>query len=205
MDDPNKLVRRAAGSYRTADDRFEVRGEPNRWFLVDTEQADELGQELIRGPFATLDDVREAIPDARRAQIKALPAAKPGKAAGRRKSRPAHPSWIDRLPAGDAPRVRALINALEREGIAKAEQLVRRDREGMAPEVARTLISRRLDELVAEWPTNDRQAARELVARVAEVLTGEGARRRGELPGWLLIEIGREPEPPNRRITLGDD
>ncbi len=72
MSDPNKLTRQAAGSYRSADDRFEVRGEAGRWYLVDTARQDELGQELVRGPFATLDDVREALAQARRADIKPL-------------------------------------------------------------------------------------------------------------------------------------
>jgi hypothetical protein len=48
--DPNKLVRQAAGTYRTADQRFEVRGEGSHWFLVDSQSTDDLGQELVRGP-----------------------------------------------------------------------------------------------------------------------------------------------------------
>jgi hypothetical protein len=32
MGDPDKLVRQAAGSYRSADERFEVRGGANRRF-----------------------------------------------------------------------------------------------------------------------------------------------------------------------------
>lgn len=36
--DPDKLVRQAAGTYRTADERFEVHGTASSgWFLVDTE------------------------------------------------------------------------------------------------------------------------------------------------------------------------
>jgi hypothetical protein len=72
MTDPNKLVRHEAGSYRSEDDRFEVRREGNRWFLIDSAQTDELGQQLVRGPFATLTDVREAIPEARRAALKPI-------------------------------------------------------------------------------------------------------------------------------------
>jgi hypothetical protein len=207
MTDPNKLVRQSAGSYRTGDDRFEVRGEANRWFLVDTTQADELGQELIRGPFATLDAVREAIPEARRAEIKPLPPVKPsgsGKAKEKAKPRPSPPSWIDKLPRPDATRVRALIRALEREGVKDAEQLVRRDREGLAPEVTRRLIERRLEDLLADLPEQGRPAVRELIQQVLRVLTVDGTRPGRDLPGWSLVEIGPEPAPPNRRITLAE-
>lgn len=72
MTDSNKLVRHEAGSYRSADDRFEVRREGDRWFLVDSAQRDELGQQLVRGPFATLAEVRDALPEARRAALKPL-------------------------------------------------------------------------------------------------------------------------------------
>jgi len=203
MTDPNKLVRQAAGSYRTADDRFEVRGQPNRWFLVDTGQVDELGQELVRGPFATLDEVGEAIPEARRADIKplALPKAR-GPTRKPKPKPPPPPSWIDKLPPPEAARVRAVIRALERGGVADAENLARRDHDGLAPEVARRLIELRLEALVAELPATERAAAERLVRQVAAVLTTAGARDERGLPGWALVEIGPLPAPPNRRITL---
>jgi hypothetical protein len=72
VSDPNKLVRQSAGTYHSADERFAVRGEGNRWFLIDSAQRDELGQDLVRGPFASLSDVREAIPEARRAALKPI-------------------------------------------------------------------------------------------------------------------------------------
>lgn len=72
--DPNKLVRRQAGTYRTADDRFEAREGGTGWYLVDREQTNELGQELVHGPFTTLNAIRDAIPDARRTTIRSLPA-----------------------------------------------------------------------------------------------------------------------------------
>ena len=76
-DDPNKLIRAKAGTYRTADDRFEVRQAALGWFLIDSSSTDELGQELTRGPFATLKVVGEQLPDARRTTMKSLPA-RPG-------------------------------------------------------------------------------------------------------------------------------
>ncbi|MDQ3691601.1 MAG: hypothetical protein M3406_16525, partial [Chloroflexota bacterium] len=66
--DPDKLVRQQAGMYRTADDRYEVREADAGWFLVDSSQTNEFGQELIRGPFPTLKAIRGALPDARRAR-----------------------------------------------------------------------------------------------------------------------------------------
>ena len=208
--DPNKLVRQQAGDYRSADERFEVRGQANRWFLVDTAQSDELGQELVRGPFATLDEVRQTIPEARRAEIKALPTPKAGKpakgAAAKSKPspKPGPPSWIDKLPKAEATEVRALIRALEKEGIGQAEQLVRRDRESFEPAVATKLLERRLEALLDEFPAEGREAVRELIKRVVNVLSDEGGRRRDPLPGWLLVEVGPQPAPENRRIRLAE-
>jgi hypothetical protein len=68
--DPNELKRAQAGVYRTADERFEVRSSGVGWLLLDTEVADELGQPLTRGPFPTLEHVRDAVPEARRATLK---------------------------------------------------------------------------------------------------------------------------------------
>src|SRR5687767_12255681 len=119
--DPDRLVRQQAGTYRTEDERFEVQQTDNGWFLVDSSQANELGQPLMLGPFATLTLVRGAIPEARTA--KAAPKAKvppKGKAAAKAERAPerAPRSWIDDLPSAEATRVRTLIRRLEGEGIA---------------------------------------------------------------------------------------
>jgi len=71
-EDPNKLVRGAGGTYRSADDRFEVRKGGAGWSVIDMAATDELGQPLLRGPYPTLDAVREALPEARRAALKSL-------------------------------------------------------------------------------------------------------------------------------------
>ncbi len=62
---PDDLVRASAGSYRTGDGRFEVQKSDVGWYIVDTAQANEFGQQLIHGPVPTLDGVRIAIPGAR--------------------------------------------------------------------------------------------------------------------------------------------
>jgi hypothetical protein len=214
--DPDKLVRQSAGTYRTSDERFEVRDGGTGWFLVDTEQTNDFGQELLQGPFAKLAAVRAAIPPARSANVTPIrPPARPtddgaagGRSSGRRTKRPAKPeppppppSWIDRLPKGEAAEVRRLIGGLERDGIGDAEALVRRDREGIVPALATRLIERRLAEIVEELPERGRAGAWELIRRAVEVLTAEGRAEDGR-PGWMLVETGREAEPDNRRITI---
>lgn len=64
-DAPEKLKRERAGTYRTADARFTVEQSSSGWLLLDAEQVNELGLPLARGPFATLDDARNAIAAAR--------------------------------------------------------------------------------------------------------------------------------------------
>ncbi|MGH2382604.1 MAG: hypothetical protein ACRDG7_15485 [Candidatus Limnocylindria bacterium] len=205
--DPDKLVRQKAGTYRTADDRFEVREADVGWFLVDPEQTNEFGQELIQGPFTTLKAVREALPDARAAKPTPKPppktkAEKPARTAkAEPKPEPPPRTWIDELPKAEAGAVRRLIGALERDGIDDAEALVRQDRDGLLPAVATRLIERRLEEIADELPEQGRAAARDFVQRVAKVLSSEG-RPKDPLPGWTLVEVGPEPEPPNRRIDL---
>ena len=203
--DPDKLTRQQAGSYRTADGRFEVREADVGWFLVDLEQTNEFGQELILGPFGTLKAVREAIPGARSAQPTPLRARAKKKQTSRQakpEPPPPPPSWIDELPSAEARGVRRLIGALEADGFTDAEELVRRDRDGLLPAVALALIERRLATLVDEAPAKERGRARALVRRTAEILTSEGAGASGPLPGWSLVEIGPEPQPANRRIDL---
>ncbi len=202
--DPDKLERQQAGIYRTTDGRFEVREADVGWFLVDPDQTNEFGQELIRGPFATLKAVRDALPDARAAQPAAVARPTPRKPTGPRAEKPSKPqrSWIDELAKGEAAEVRKLIAALDGEGIAGAEALVRRDREGLLPSVAARLIATRLEALVSDLPESGRDALRDFVRRVADVLAVQGTTVRAPLPGWMLVEVGREPEPANRRIDL---
>jgi GNAT superfamily N-acetyltransferase len=59
------LKRESAGRYASRDGRFTVEQSSGRWMLVDAESTDDLGLPLVRGPFATLDDARDAIEAAR--------------------------------------------------------------------------------------------------------------------------------------------
>jgi hypothetical protein len=202
--DPDKLVRQQAGTYRTPDERFEVREADVGWFLVDSAQTNEFGQELIQGPFSTLKAVRAALPEARASKPAGRPRAAPKRPPKKldEPPPPPPPSWIDKLPKAEATGVRRLIGALEREGVADAEAVVRRDREGLLPAVAARLIELRLEALVEDLPAGDQKAARGLVRRAAEILSSDGTKRRDPLPGWTLVELDTQPEPPNRRIDL---
>lgn len=203
--DPDSLVRQVAGTYRSGDDRFEVRQADVGWFLVDSTQSNDFGQDLIHGPFATLKSVREAIPGARGTTKRPLP--KPVRSMAKAKAKakkPEHPprSWIDDLPTADARAVRRLIAALEGEGISDEEALVRRDRDGLLPAIATRRIDRLLAAAVDELPENERAAATKLARRVAEILSA-GGNPNGALPGWTLVEVGLGEEPPrHRRIDL---
>jgi len=63
--DEEKLNRERAGTYRTTDSRFTIEQSATGWLLLDSEQTNELGLPLARGPFATLDEARGAIGAAR--------------------------------------------------------------------------------------------------------------------------------------------
>jgi hypothetical protein len=76
---PDDLVRESAGTYRTGDDRFHVEKSDMGWYLVDTQQTNEFGQQLIHGPLGTLDAIRAAIPGAR--DLKPLLRVRPTKSA----------------------------------------------------------------------------------------------------------------------------
>ena len=199
--DPDKLVRQAAGSYRTADDRFEARQAAQGWFLVDTEQSNEFGQELIHGPFGTLKALREAIPESRTAKTIAMPkraqAAEGGREGG---AEEAQAPDVDReAPPAEGRAVRKSIAALERDGITDAELLVRRDRDGLLPAVAIRRIERRL----AEAGDGASPKERKLIQQVAEILSA-GGRATDALPGWTLVEVapGEDPPAEHRRIDL---
>ena len=65
MTDEDKLKRERAGTYRTADGRFTIEQSTTGWLLLDSEQTNELGLPLARGPFGTLDEARAAVAQAR--------------------------------------------------------------------------------------------------------------------------------------------
>jgi ribosomal protein S18 acetylase RimI-like enzyme len=100
-----KLKREKAGTYRTADGRFTVEQSSSGWILVDGEQANELGLPLARGPFATLDEARAAIADARSGPTPSVPA--PVRAATRGGTTITEPARNEARPAPKGPSGRA--------------------------------------------------------------------------------------------------
>lgn len=209
------LVRESAGVYRSGDGRFRVERSDVGWYLIDSEQANEFGQQLIHGLLATLEAVREQLPGARdlkpllRVRQTTRKAAASRGAAKDERLAPAPPppppaSWIDRLPATEATEVRRLIRALEREGLADAESLVKRHRDDATPVIATRLIERRLRALIDEQPEQDRERAQALVRDVARILGTGGATVERPAPRWALVEVRDGDELPRARIRPFD-
>lgn len=205
---PDDLVRQSAGAYLSGDGRFQVEKSDVGWYVIDTQQANEFGQQLIHGPMATLDAVRSAIPGARTV-TPLLRVSRAAKLAARSQRKPAlrptdpaprPQTWIDRLPDKEAARVRRLIRALEKEGLGDAEELVRRHRDDQAPFIATRVLERRLSELVNEQPEDGRATAEKLVRRVVEILATEGTSVTTPVPGWNLVEMTPGESLPRNRI-----
>ena len=225
---PAAWRRESAGTYRSSDDRFTIRGEGSgRWFLLDDEERDELGQPRTSGPLATLDAAKAAAEQQRGHPPQQSPLAERIKASARRPkgSSPTGPSgrsrgprarkgstkgsegrrrapeeWLDRLQTSDpaaAKRARAVIDALEGIGIADAADVARRDTEGQEPAVAEAVLAVALRRAI----TKTRDPAR-LLEAVLDVISMrerlDGADDR--LPGWRLVERGGE-----RRVRITSD
>lgn len=63
--DPADLKRVGAGRHATGDGRFTADLTSGGWVLSDAQQANEFGLSLARGPFSTLDEVRQVMGAAR--------------------------------------------------------------------------------------------------------------------------------------------
>jgi hypothetical protein len=209
---PKPWSRAEAGRYVSSDERFTLESDgAGRWFVTDAESLDELGLARTIGPFPTLDAAKAGADEEREAPAAASPLADrlkaggskakapaPGKASGTpsAKSRPepepepepAPPprTWLDDLADRDpdlAKRATRLVAALEKEGIADADAVVRRDILGDRPAIVTRLLAR--DVLKAIGKLKDPTAA-ELAVAVADVLAGSP--KRAGLPGWDLRE-----------------
>jgi|GEM_PF-5437695 len=210
---PDDLVRESAGAYRSGDGRFEVQKSDLGWYLVDTQESNEFGQQLIHGPLATLDAIRDAIPRAR--EIKPLLRVRPKKALAPRSAAgsppkpeppPPPPTWIDRLPDKEAAEVRRLIRALEKEGFDDPEELVRRHRDDTTPTITTRVLEHRLREIADDSDPDNRAAARKLIARVVDELALNGNSVRRPLLGWALVEIASHDDAaPRRRLRPRTD
>lgn len=201
--DPDKLVRQADGGYRTGDERFGVAQANGSWFLTDQRTADGFGQPRVTGPFATLNAVREAIPEARSAPTSIR---KPIKGASTAKPKPAAPppkpkTWLDRLAATERRRAQRMIDAFRELGLPDAEELARGRTEGKFDRtLAGRLVQARLDRLLDEEDADE--DARRLVGEAVRVLTADGGRIGRDLPGWALFETDPDGSPTDRRIEV---
>jgi inactivated superfamily I helicase len=83
--DDASLKRLGGGRWQTRDERFTIEPESGTWVVVDAEQTDDLGLPLVRGPFRSLGDAKEAISAARSSPPATSPLA--GRRASKRETR----------------------------------------------------------------------------------------------------------------------
>lgn len=195
--DPDRVIRETAGTYRSEDGRFEIRQGGVGWYLVDSERTNELGQELLHGPFATLKEARDEIPAARKVVQLAGPKPRPRKASAPTPPPPPK-TWIDHLPEAEQADVRRLIKAVERAGIADAEGLVKNARGSNEPVIAKALIEVRLSQLIDEGGAAERNGRRDLVRRVIGILADDGLTLGQPLPRWEVVETDPDHQAPRR-------
>jgi hypothetical protein len=73
--DDSSLKRLGGGRWQTRDERFTIEPQSGTWVVVDAEQTDDLGLPLVRGPFRSLGDAKDAIAAARTSPPAASPLA----------------------------------------------------------------------------------------------------------------------------------
>ena len=174
-DGDESLKRLGGGRWQTRDERFTIEPQSGTWVVVDGEQTDDLGLPLVRGPFGSLGDAKEAIATARETEPAASPltarveefrsrpkatsastAAKPGKpvkAAKRAEAEePAEPRWLSDLEPDERRRARRVISALTKLEAPDPEGMVRRDIVGNVPVVASHAIVRAIRALKPDAP-----------------------------------------------------
>lgn len=71
----SSLKRLGGGRWQTRDERFTIEPQSGTWVVVDAEQTDDLGLPLVRGPFRSLGDAKDAIAAARSSPPAASPLA----------------------------------------------------------------------------------------------------------------------------------
>src|SRR5882762_4018509 len=74
-EDDGSLKRLGGGRWQTRDERFTIEPQSGTWVVVDAEQTDDLGLPLVRGPFRSLGDSKDAIAAARSSPPEASPLA----------------------------------------------------------------------------------------------------------------------------------
>jgi hypothetical protein len=112
--DDSSLKRLGGGRWQTRDERFTIEPQSGTWVVVDAEQTDDLGLPLVRGPFRSLGDAKEAITGARSSPQAASPLAErlKGRAAKRdaapvAESRPSRKAAAAEPPPSPTPGAKA--------------------------------------------------------------------------------------------------
>jgi hypothetical protein len=185
--DDTSLRRLAGIGWQTRDGRFTIETASGTWSLLDAEQTDDLGLPLVRGPFRSLTEAKDAIGQARSsgpatsslgarkpAVAKAPPAKPPAKGsadapkkAARTKApaEPEEPRWLSELDAPDRRRARRLLDRLAEMGVRDPEGVVRRDLAGDVPAVARVAVADKLAGILGDAePATGRAVGRVLDA-----------------------------------------
>jgi hypothetical protein len=203
--DDTSLKRLPGEGWQTRDGRFTIETASGTWSLLDSEQTDDLGLPLVRGPFRSLTEAKAAIEEARASEpakpTLAAPSATappevkeppPRTEASRKKAAaepepPREPSWIAELEPADRRRAHRLIAKLTELGVRDAEGTARRDLAGDVPAVARVALADRLAGLL---DGADAGAAK-LAAAVTDALV-EG-RDSGLDVRWRLVDDDGRP------------
>jgi hypothetical protein len=104
-EDDRSLKRLGGGRWQTRDERFTIEPQSGTWVLVDSEQTDDLGLPLVRGPFRSLTEAKAAVEGARGSAAPESPLADRVKEAGTRstKTPAAAPGTSSTSKATDKP------------------------------------------------------------------------------------------------------
>jgi hypothetical protein len=186
--DDSSLKRLGGGRWQTRDERFTIEPQSGTWVVVDAEQTDDLGLPLVRGPFRSLGDSKDAIAAARASPAEASPLAD---RIGRRQAERAEGAESRAKtpePASEqTPRKRGRTQQVAAAGPPK-----RTDPPAEPPEPAEP-------RWLAALAPEARRNARRLIARLEEagVPDAEGMARRdivGEVPAVAAFAIERRLE-----------
>ena len=191
--DDSSLKRLGGGRWQTRDERFTIEPQSGTWVVVDAEQTDDLGLSLVRGPFRSLGDAKDAITTARSSPPAASPLAERiGRPRAKPDARPAEktsraePAAAEK--AGHAPKARPGPR-----DEARAEPRWIADLDPEARRHARRLIAR-LESAGA--PDPEGMARRDVAGDVAAVAAYAVERR--------LADLGAKADPREVAALLAE-
>lgn len=155
--DSNEALKRLGGGrWQTRDERFTIEPQSGTWVVVDADQTDDLGLPLVRGPFGSLRDAKEAIEltrgsdptrsplTARVEEFRSRPkdAATPAETRSAVPTEPDEPRWLTDLDPDERRRARQLIARLADVGAPDPDGMARRDVVGNVATTAAYAVAR---------------------------------------------------------------